>query len=493
MKTLLKLFSLKLLTSLFGLLYSILQVRYFGVSRAIEVYFAAQTLVYLITSLTQSGHLAEVFLPEYHKLEIKNKGFGFKGLNIVINRMFLFGTLILSLVFVFTPFFVDLIVPGFSTEDKSQVSLMFRILIPIIYIQILNSFFITILNAEKKFGKAEFIGMTNTIINILCLLLLFNYMGVWALVLSLLLGKIIEFVFYIISLNKIGYRYNLILSMPEFDHNTFFKVMGSTFMYVGATQVYTIVLTASISFLPTGSLAIFKYVENLGNRIKSLFLQPFITIFFTAYSSQISHKSALKTLYLRTLKNITSVNVIIFSGSLLVGKIIIDIIWGGEKFLQKEVDIAFIFLCFNMVGVFISSTGALFRKIVVSEGKSKTLYQYWVFSQLLCAATIYILVKSLGINGLYLAKPINAFLIAIVSYIIYRLGSNYTPIKYLTKSNLYSILLITVSFSLMMVLNDYETNNMISDVALRGCLVLLLSIFPLFSIFSNFKENDFKF
>ena len=166
MKILLKLFSLKLLTSLLGLIYSILQVRYFGVSRLIEIYFAAQTLVYLVTSLTQSGHLAEVFLPEYHKLEAIKKGLGFKGLNIVINRMFLFGTLILSIVFIFTPFFIDLIVPGFTDEDKSQASLMFRVLIPYLYFQILNSFFITILNAEKKFGKAEIIGVTNTIINI---------------------------------------------------------------------------------------------------------------------------------------------------------------------------------------------------------------------------------------------------------------------------------------------------------------------------------------
>ena len=73
------------------------------------MYFAAQTLVYLVTSLTQSGHLAEVFLPEYHKLEAIKKGLGFKGLNIVINRMFLFGTLIL--LFFFPPllrYFADI-------------------------------------------------------------------------------------------------------------------------------------------------------------------------------------------------------------------------------------------------------------------------------------------------------------------------------------------------------------------------------------------------
>ena len=89
------------MASLLGLLYSIIQVHYFGASRTIEIYFAAQSLVYLVTSLTQSGQLAEVFLPEYHKLNNIKPGLGYKGLNVVINRMVLFGTLLIVLIFVF--------------------------------------------------------------------------------------------------------------------------------------------------------------------------------------------------------------------------------------------------------------------------------------------------------------------------------------------------------------------------------------------------------
>ena len=102
-----KLFSLKLVTSLLALAYSILQVKYFGSSRTIEIYFAAQSLIYLVTSLTQSGQLAEIFLPEIHKLNNIRSGLGFKALNIVINRMFIWGSLVVTLLFIFTPFFLE--------------------------------------------------------------------------------------------------------------------------------------------------------------------------------------------------------------------------------------------------------------------------------------------------------------------------------------------------------------------------------------------------
>ena len=245
MKVLLKLFSLKFIAALLGVGYSILQVRYFGASRTIEVYFAAQSLVYLVTSLTQSGQLAEIFLPEYHTLNTIKPKLGFQGLNVVINRMLLWATLIMGIVFILAPYFILMLVPGFSPIDQAEATLMFRILLPYLFLQVVNSFFITVLNAEQKFGRAEFLGLTNTIVNILVLIVLYPKMGIWALVVSLLLGKVIEFSFYIIQLKKIGFRYHFLFSIPEFDHGSFFKTMQSTFLYVGATQFYSFVLTVS--------------------------------------------------------------------------------------------------------------------------------------------------------------------------------------------------------------------------------------------------------
>ena len=439
MKTLLKLFSLKFIAALLGVAYSILQVRYFGATRTIEVYFAAQSLVYLVTSLTQSGQLAEIFLPEYHKLNQIKSNLGFQGLNVVINRMLLWGTLIMGIVFILAPFFINLLVPGFNEADKTQATLIFRILLPYLYLQLMNSFFITVLNAEKKFGRAEFLGLTNTFVNIVVLVVLYPFFGIWALVISLLLGKIIEFIFYVSQLYKIGYNYQWIFSIPQFDHVSFFKTMKSTFSYVGATQFYSFVLTASISFLPEGTYAIFKYVQNLANKVKGLFIQPFMTIFFTEYSLLLQKGKSVVNEFNKYLGGIINVNTIVIIGTILLGDFIIDLIWGGKKFDASDVQLAYVFLKFNIFAVLISSVSQVYRKMAVAHGKGKKLYYYWVFAQILSAGFSYFLIKYFKVNGLFFIIPINVFLMGMASYMVYQQTENAIKFKFVTLNNLIGI------------------------------------------------------
>ena len=150
-------------------------------------------------------------------------------------------------------------------------------------------------------------------------MLLFEHFGVWVLAISLLTGKIVEFLFYFANLYKIGYRYKLVTKVDGFDHRQFFKTMRSTFTYVGATQIYSMVLTASISFLPEGVYAIFKYVQNLATKVRGLFIQPFITIFFTNYNNLKDNYTLKLDLASKNFKSIISVNSIIVIGAILLG------------------------------------------------------------------------------------------------------------------------------------------------------------------------------
>ncbi len=491
MKTLLNLISLKFIASLLGLVYSIIQVRYFGASRTIEVYFAAQTLVYLITSLTQGGKLAEIFLPEYHRLEEKQKGLGFKALNIVINRLLVFGTIIIIVVFIFTPVFMKLIIPGFSPEEQRQAVQIFRVLLPYLFIQIVNSFYITILNAEEKFGRAEFLGMVNIIINISILVLLYHSLGVWALVISLLLGKFVEFFFYYFQLKKIGYTYQSIWQLPHFNHVSFFKAMQATFLYVGATQIYSVVLTASISYLPEGTYAIFKYVQNLANKIKGLFIQPFITIFFTRYSKLVQKSKSVVQEFKKYLTGIISVNNIVLIGSILMGDYIIEIIWGSKKFDESDVQLAYIFLLFNILGIIFSSVGSIYRKMAVSHHKGKQLYFYWSFAQLLSALFAYILINIFKVYGLYFIIPINSFLMAIVSFIVYKKTDTSLPFKFIDKENLIFILLTLLAFLIKFSYTIDKTIPIIKEekIIIFVTITLILISYPTTVVYKLFKNE----
>ncbi|RPD91722.1 hypothetical protein EGM88_14375 [Aureibaculum marinum] len=490
MKILLKLFSLKLIASLLGLAYSILQVKYFGASRTIEIYFAAQSLVYLVTSLTQSGQLAEIFLPEYHKLNTIKNGLGYKGLNVVINRMVIFGSVVMLLVFIFAPFLVNLMVPGFSTEDKELAALIFRVLLPILYLALINSFYITVLNAEQRFGRAELLGLTNTIVNILVLVVLYPFIQLWALVVSMLSGKIIEFIFYVWQLYKNGYRFQLIWSIPEFNHISFFKSMQSTFLYVGATQLYNIVLTASISFLPEGVYAIFKYVQNLANKVRGLFIQPFMTIFFTKYSLLLQKAKSVAKEFNKNMLSIVNVNVITIIGTILLGDVIIDIIWGGKKFDETDVLLAYAFLLFNIIAVLISSIGGIYRKMAVSHGFAKKLYLYWVLAQLASAGFSYFLIRYFKINGLYFIIPINTFLMSSVGYIVYKTTKDNLSFQVFSKNNILGVILIGLAIVIKNQLIIWvKLDNYILYIVLGTLSLILLSLYPITKTYKIVSEK----
>ena len=491
MKILLQLFSLKLVASLLGLLYSIIQVHYFGASRTIEIYFAAQSLVYLVTSLTQSGQLAEVFLPEYHKLNNIKQGLGYKGLNVVINRMVLFGTVLMAMIFVFANYLVNIMVPGFSQEDKEVATLIFRVLLPVLYLALMNSFYITVLNAEERFGRAELLGLTNTIVNILILVVLYPFIELWALVVSFISGKVIEFVFYVSQLYKNGYRFQWVLSIAEFDHLSFFKTMQSTFLYVGATQIYQIILTASISFLPEGVYANFKYVKNLSNKIKGLFIQPFMTIFFTKYSLLLQKTKSVFSEFNKNMISIINVNTIVIIGAILLGDFIIDLIWGGKKFTAENVQLAYIFLLFNIVAVLLSSLGSIYRKMAVAHGKAKKLYLYWVAAQLISALCAYVLIREFMVNGLLFIIPINVFLMGLTSYLVYKSTDSSIDFKVSSKNNAIVMVLIGAAVFIKYFFKDttFLENNILSIIFFL-LSVILLSLYPVLNTYKILSEKD---
>ena len=137
MNIILKLFSLKFISAILGVISSVITVRLFGASRTIEIFFAAQSLVYLVTSLTQSGQLSEIFLPEYHKLKSRSQDLGFMGLNVVINRFFVWGVVVIGVVFICAPMLIQIIVPGFNDLEQQQSVLIFRVLLPYLLLQLL--------------------------------------------------------------------------------------------------------------------------------------------------------------------------------------------------------------------------------------------------------------------------------------------------------------------------------------------------------------------
>ena len=305
------------------------------------------------------------------------------------------------------PYIVEVLVPGFSPMNQELTVNLLRFTIFLLLIDVLNSFIRTLLNAEGVFGKAEFVDVMNTIISIVILMIFFQQLGIWSLVLSLVISKLLSFVIYIVFLKKIGLTYHICFKSEGFDHKIFFRALFNTSIYVIATQAYVVILTSSLSILPQGVFGVFKYVQNLYAKLRGVAIQPLITVFFTSFSKQVQHEKAdLAWSVQQPIQYLIILNALIILLSYAFGDIFLQILWGSDKFGENNIHLAYSLLVLNCFALLISSVTGVYRKVVVSYGLGGKLYLLLVVSQVLTAVSVYFLITYLGNGRVVICHPI---------------------------------------------------------------------------------------
>jgi putative peptidoglycan lipid II flippase len=473
----LKLTGLKMIYAVLGLFYSVLQVRIFGVSREVEAFFIANTAVYLIVSLTQGGQISELFLPQYLSIKEKyGKEYAHRAFSVLINRFTVFATLLLFVVYFISPFILQLMAPGFSSEDKELSVAMFRAFLLLIELQIINSFINTTLNAEKIFGRVEWTAILNSIFSLIILFLFHKILGIWVLVIALLFGKIIEFVISILYIKKANIKYSLIWTEKNFDFTPFFKSMFSTSGYVVSVQIRNVVFTSIATLLPAGTYAIFKYIQQLEVKISNIFLTPLSTVFFSNFSSCVSQKKQLEKNNKKTV--FISFIVAIFFTCLffLVGKEIIYLLWKSPKMDDYFLNIGYWMLVINFISFSIYSAGHIYRKVAISLGGGRRLYVMWTFAQLFLSILTYFTITPLGWIGLPINNLINTFLMVLVIIYIAK-NSGIDIIKTFEVKELISIIiswLLFCSITILMNMYWHLSIPLIQNILLKLSIGILL-------------------
>lgn len=491
---------LKIGGAILGVIYSILQVRYFGVSREIELYFAASSVLYLITSLAQSGQLAELFLPVYHdKLRISGRQDADKCFSVVLNRLFFYSILISLISLLIAPSVVNFMIPGFSRLDQEIATNIFRVMALLVVLTMNSGFMQSYLNANKIYGRAEIAALMSSVTSIIILIVLFKTYGVWSLVISYAIGRIIELLVYIITISKYGYKHFFILKQEGFDDVAFFKSMYSTALYSGTTQLYNVVLTASISFLPEGIFAIFKYTQQLMQKTKGIIFQPLLTIFFTTFSKL--SKDAVpraQSIIKKYVSLVLTLNMIVLILIICFGDTILALLWGSNKFQPDKIQLAYSFLVLNFIASVLIQIGSLFRKVAMSYGYGKTIYFMWTGAQLITALVVYLLIKYFSVYGLLLAIPINALLLSSVSFgLIYWRKRKLTQVfEYRNLIKLTLIILILVPIGLYLNQLPWSLGSIngsqIEILLLLGTKVVIIIIgIILASILFKIKDADY--
>lgn len=236
-----------------------------GAGPDLDVYFAVFRIPDFIYHILISGGIIVAFLPIFSDFFSKNKIQAWKFANNVLN-VFLFFLIVFSVVlFIFTPFIVKLITPGFTASQLEQTIFLTRLMFlsPIFFG--LSSIFSGILQYFHRFLFYSFAPVLYNFGIILGILLLFPSFGVTGIIYGVLFGAFLHFAVQLPIAVNCGFRYKPVFNLAGEGIKKVFLLMLPRTLGVAGSQINLIVMTSIASTLSAGSISIFNLSQNLQN------------------------------------------------------------------------------------------------------------------------------------------------------------------------------------------------------------------------------------
>ncbi len=399
----------------------------FGVGREAAVFLAAWSITSVLERIFQTGQIAELTIPAYHK-DIASRGQeqADRRFSVVINTAMAAVALASCIISFFASGLCRVLLPGLSAVDQllaTEMSFWMLLLMPFV---VLNGLLQSLGNARGMFGKFELWLAGSSLAGGICTLLLHGPLGGWALVLSAWTVQLTANAGRIIQLRKSGYRHRWIFSTPDFSQWVIFRELVYTSLYAVVTQVYLMGFNAALSFLPSAAYAAFRYGDQLFVRTSSLFLRPITTVFYTRFSRLLASRSTEAIECIRSaLAHFGDIWAVYTTILAVTSYALMALVWGGEDFGPETIAVAVCVFLAQVVAVVFRAPGTIFRKHNLAHGAVKEQYLGNVIAQLLSAATAPFLVRTWGLWGGVAMLALNMLLVALADGIVaFRLGIN---------------------------------------------------------------------
>jgi peptidoglycan biosynthesis protein MviN/MurJ (putative lipid II flippase) len=405
---------LRVAGALVSIAYAIATASFFGAERAIEVFFAASAMYVAAMKLAQLSQLTEVMLPVYHRTKASGgDSAGYEAFSVLFNWMCLVAIAIGVLLFLLATPLMRLRVGGFSESDIDLGAQMFQAIIPLLFFTLATSMLKGLANAERLFGWPEAVDVVSTTIRLVALVLLVPFFGIWSMVMSLWIGSVCAFAGNAAAVHWVGYRHRLSFHMEGFRVLSIFQDLGFTFSHVLSGILYGFVFDNSLSRLPQGTFALFRYVQSYYSEINGILLMPISTVFFTHFSDAVAKGAKnIRELLVRALRINLAVSTLAIASISVAAYPLLGGMLGRQQFTAEQLRTASYLLTAMSSVLLVAGIGQVERKLVIAVGHLRLQYIMSSLMLLLSAAATYLLIQYFGVPGAMLSLWLNSCLLA---------------------------------------------------------------------------------
>ncbi|MBZ9571804.1 murein biosynthesis integral membrane protein MurJ [Patescibacteria group bacterium] len=249
------------ISRILGLIRNGLLAGYFGTKTEANIYLAAFRIPDLVYNVLIVGGLAVAFLPLFSEYFTKNKEKAWEMTNYVLN-IFLFLLILTSLVLFFlAPQLMEIIVPGFSPQDRALTVVLARIMFlsPIFFG--MSNIFSGILQYFNRFLVYSLAPILYNLGIIFGILFFYPTFGLLGLAYGVILGAFCHWLVQIPAAINSGFSYRFLFDFKYPAIKKIFYLMIPRTFTVAAQQINLLVITAIASTI-AGGIAIFNYAND---------------------------------------------------------------------------------------------------------------------------------------------------------------------------------------------------------------------------------------
>ncbi len=254
------------LSSLIGLITTILVSREFGTQAELDAFYAANRIPEIIFLLMAGGALASAFIPTFTGLLTRNdRRSAWRLASAVGNLVVIVLLLASALAAIGAPWLVThALAPGFTEADQIALTAsLMRILLIAPAIFGLSGLVMGILNAHQRFALPALAPAMYRFGWILGMWLLVPEMGIAGLAWGVVLGAVLHLGVQIPSLLRLDGRYSLTLGSGNPAVAEVGRLMLPRLLGVAVVQINFLVNTILASAMPQGSLAALTFAFTL--------------------------------------------------------------------------------------------------------------------------------------------------------------------------------------------------------------------------------------
>lgn len=374
----------------------------FGAGIELDMYYAAFRLPDLVFNLLVLGALSAGFIPVFTSY-LNKKEKSWELVTNVLWTLLIVLLLLLGLIYFLAPWLVQIITPGFTSEQLAITTQLTRIMLLSPLLLGISSVFGGILQSYKQFFIYSLAPLFYNIGIIVGALYFAPLYGLTGLAWGVVFGAALHMTVQLPPVVLLGYRFRFALDLTDKGLRRIIMVMGPRVMGLLVTQFNMFIVTILGSMLAVGSIAIFNFANNLQSFPLGVFGIAFAIAAFPTLSELANNHKKFADTILVTVKQIL---LLIIPSSVLLIVLraqIVRVILGTGRFDWTDTVATLESLTFFAISLFAQALVVLFIRAFYALEDSKTPFYIGLVSVFANIMLSLMLIEQLGVAGLAFA------------------------------------------------------------------------------------------